>query len=583
MKTQKAKGIIKGLEEFFNTNSHRDRFLNNPDHILIETKDDIETNFNNWFAHPLPAFARPCPKTPKHGFIESRTINTKEELVALWKEVKKEDQHGEIILGEHFDEVSYNAIYVSSGQLSIGKGNDGATGGKNSINFPVAPFKFTKTFRKKIGVKETDTIYIEAIKATREYDYESFWHLTQMRGGPSIKGSAVDYVPFATKVKKVIIPSNNLLEWEKTCKKMEAGTVVYGNGYTLASHAGVHCIINKIPFITSTKPKVGETLKPVANETPKLSIKSFRKGVNMGTKLMKDMEPAKAFYFSVSVLHNWAHLRNSEYADYLLGAASSIYAQLCSAMIFGEQRHCSVCQKDSDYSREEVYNKVFLDIRKNIPKISKIVNCFNLHNWDDGYGGLPWAICSWHTYALWKTITKVYSSRRKFMKDADITQIIGSINNTTNLAHHNGWWFNKFVEKEDMDFLAEEAGIAALSVADIYFEIHQNINKIKAVSNNFVNTTKIKEPFSKDKNGKGVWCVATFEKGTYYDEYNRVYIKTFREHNNKEGFKSIKYSSNDFKVLLNKAKKKGLSSVKTINLPFVKEKVILPDGKKVSV
>ena len=578
MKTQKAKGIIKGLGAFLGSGK-RGNFLHEPEHVLVQNEEAINYDYLT-----LPAFARPCPKTPKHGFVESRKIDNKEQLLSLWKEVKEKDPNGEIILGQNFDQVEYNSIYVSSGQLSIGEGNDGATGGKNSINFPVAPFNFSKTFRKSIGISQADAIYIEAIKAMREYDYESFWYLTQMRGGPEIKGVAVDYVPKTMKVNKVIVPSHNLIEWEKTCKNMEDGTVVYGDGYTLASHAGVHCIINKIPFLTSREPEVGENLKPVANTEPKLTTDLFRKGTNAGMRMMKNIEPQKAFYFSVSVLHNWAYLRNSEHASWLLGAASTMYAQLCTAMIFGEYRHCKTCQKHDWHEREAIYDDVFVKIHSYIPKINKLIRCFHLCNWESGYGGLPWATCSWYSYSLWKSISEVYNSKRKYLKDTEIAKVMGSINNTTNLAHHNGWWFNKFVEKEDMDFLATEPGIAALSVSDIYFSTYNEVKKLNKVKVKFTDAGNVKVPFSKDKDGKILWCVVNLKNTDDWDyTKNTVSVEIFREDGSKKKNKKIKFNELEYKMLLKKAKQKGIPVNKNISLPVVKDKITLPNGKKVVV
>lgn len=591
MITQKAKGIFNGTSEFFQKHYkvYNDRghqcYLSKLDHRIITS----DLDFGILSEYDFPFFARPCPKTPRHGFIESRKVSDLNELKALWNEVRKEDPQGEIVLGKSFHEVEYNSVLVSSGQLSIGAGNDGATGGKDSISFPVVPYKFNQTFKKASGIRKNDAIYVEAIKASSFLDLNSRWYLTQFRGGPKIETSAPDYIPEKIKVAKIITPSHDLLEWEKTCKNMKRGTVVWGSGYTLASHAGVHCILNKIPFITTKKPKVGEVLQPVVIKEPKLEKEMFSRGVSAGKNSIAKLDNGQSFYFALSVLHNWAYLRQSEHASWLLGAASIMYAQLCMSLIFGEHRHCRQCRgKESrEENRTQVYDNVHLFPNKYAGRLPSIVKCYNLNKWSSGYGGLPWATCAWHTYKLWQSLTKVHTSRNKFLSDSQISELVGAMNMTTNLAHNGGWWFNKIVDKEDLDLIAAKPSLAALGVSDIYFKLHNDVKKSKIQKLSRVKN--LKEPFSRNKDGTAVWCIGALKKKTEDDAYdfnlnhkNSLKIKLFQEGKELKS-KTLKFKQPEFDKLVKAVKKKNLPATKNFNLSVVNGKVVLPTGKKVAV
>jgi hypothetical protein len=497
-RTQKAKGIILCLDQMIKDHP-LNSFFARVEHVLISEKDQIKHNVY------LPSFARPCPKKPRHGFIDSVTVKNNTELKDLWKKVELADKYGEIVLGPHLSDVLYNAVYTSGGTLSIGKGNDGATAGKNSISFPVAPHVFPRSLTRKAGLSSTDTAFIESVYP-KGWDR---WVLTQVRGGPAIDASSLDYIPRRTNVRVVIKPNNNLIEWEAQVKNFGPGTVVYGPGHTLASHAAIHCVLNRIPFVTTFKPEVGKSIAPARRKKAKrkLNRHKFKSGVKAGLSLCSTVEQKdlrKILWYSLCVLHNWAFLKKSPHAEWLLGSASIMLAKVGAALALGEHRHLRT-SNNSNLSRENVYLNAMHKPTKAFYKLPKVFKDFYDKKWETGFGGIPWATCTWYSNKLWKNIVHSYNKETSTIHKQEIIDIVSTMNRTINLAHNNGWWFNKISGREDMDFISENPGLGTLCASNIFIELYAKVEKINSLKRNFKKTEKVYSPCSKDKDGNLMW------------------------------------------------------------------------------
>ena len=84
-------------------------------------------------------FARPCPVRPRHGFVESRLVHNRAQLLGVWKEATQEDPEAEVILMP-FLKAKGNAV-VTAKMIAIGPGHDGATAGKNCLEIPISGFQ----------------------------------------------------------------------------------------------------------------------------------------------------------------------------------------------------------------------------------------------------------------------------------------------------------------------------------------------------------------------------------------------------------------------------------------------------------
>jgi len=489
MKTQKAKGIMTGIKTFVNARGNFFcKITNSPTHIFVGTKKEAE----NISSNVLPGFARPCPKTPRHGFVDSKMVETKKELVSLFNEARQVDSSSEIVIGPVFDGIKCSSVYTSNGTITIGKGNDGATGGHDAINFPVAPVKLEKKTIKDSGLTAKDTAYVESIYThdgdlgnkkhmyinTNKVNYIT--HITQIRGGPEIEVNLQDFIPHDVFVSQIVKPNNNLVEWEQQVKEFDEGTVVYAPGSSLSSHAAIHCFLRRIPFITSFEPKVGQNIDKVDMAQNFKNNRQFKRGVTAAFRLMSKANTevlSDYFLFALSVIHNWPYLSESDNSDWLIGAASTIYATLGTAVVMGESRHSS--SAGGSTPRHIVYTKSF-DLKETMMQpLPAIMNRFYTGKWSPGYGGINWAWCSIYNISIWNNIIDVYNSNSEMISEEKLNKLIASLNLMANISHNNGLWFDKiYYDSSIMDFAANEPAANIIVSSAILYDVYTELKNI---------------------------------------------------------------------------------------------------------
>ncbi len=475
-----------GINTFMNTSGNFFRKVANaPAHTFVGTKKEAE----NIPSNALPGFARPCPKIPRHGFVDSRVVTTKEEVVNLFDEARQVDSNAEMVIGPVFNGVKCNSVYTSNGTITIGKGNDGATGGHDAINFPVAPMKLEKKIIKDSGLTDKDTAYIESIYTydgdlgnkkhmyinTSKVNYIT--HITQIRGGPEINVNLQDFIPDDVFVSQIVKPSSNLVEWERQTKEFDEGTVVYAPGSSLSSHAAIHCFLRRIPFITSFEPKIGQTIEKVDLAESSKNNRQFKRGVNAAFRIMHKANTevlSDYFLFALSVIHNWPYLSESSDSDWLIGAASTIYAILGTAVVMGESRHAS--SAGGSTPRHVVYTKSFNLKEAMVQPLPSIMNQFYNGKWSPGFGGVNWAWCCIYNISIWNNIIDIYNSNSELVNDEKLNKLIHSLNLMANVSHNNGLWFNKLCsDMTIMDFAANQPAaniiVSSAMLYDVYTEL----------------------------------------------------------------------------------------------------------------
>lgn len=194
-------------------------------------------------------FVRPCPVTPRHGFVDSRIVRSGAELVDVLSETLAADSGAEVILAKPID-AKYNYVITRNG-ITIGVGHDGATAGKGAVSLPIP----TNLPNPENIISEWP--YMEAVHDG------SVLYLTQLRDGPETP-LAKDFIPKMMRVEHIYVvdPNNNdLLKFEQEVRELPEGTVVVHEGGSLTSHFGVHCYLNGVPYITSFRPKVGDIIE----------------------------------------------------------------------------------------------------------------------------------------------------------------------------------------------------------------------------------------------------------------------------------------------------------------------------------
>lgn len=214
----------------------------------------------------FPCFARPCPTTPRHGFVESQRVFTTTQLLNLLAETLRADPGGEMIVMPWYTG-KYSAVANNAG-IVWGYGNAGVTsgvgGGENTSRFiPVqlgVGVWARKTTRASAGV--TECPYVELVEDQGRV------RIVQVRDGPAQAKAQGRYVPRALVVEHTISPgdvSHDLLRWDKLVRGARCGTVaVLGAGLTRFSHFAVHCLTNRVPIVFGEAPAIGTKLAPSA-------------------------------------------------------------------------------------------------------------------------------------------------------------------------------------------------------------------------------------------------------------------------------------------------------------------------------
>jgi len=441
--TQKARG----LEVLRNSNPVRGATTPSFKVIPLSISSVNQSSIN------FPIFARPCPLVPRHGFVDSRVVNNKEELKSLVEETRKADPQGEILLMQ-FLEPSHSAVWTR-GSISIGTGNDGATSGHGSITLPTVGDLIDSDVCYAGGI--TEAPYVEMVYSGGSKKYVPF--VVQLRNGPQLP-MTTDYIPVKTEVKRVVRAEGDLLEWEAKVKAMVSGDVIYHPDGSLASHYAVHGVSRQIPVMVSREPKVGETLNPPEDATPKVNVDKLRHGFScvLTTSLgMKD-----CVYLMLAGLHNaslWAGKH-----DFLLGCAMGASFRLAVTACFGEARHSKKVHLNSD--RHAVYTEHWENIRNHRSSLTWLFGIFMDHNWAHGYGGKKWAAIVERSYNLYQALS-----------NCDASASISTFNALVHSVHNSAWAFNKFIETSAMDHAASKPSWPVVLVAPLLYEMEVNVQK----------------------------------------------------------------------------------------------------------
>lgn len=443
-RTQKARGV----------KSLKNRGFATPEYSLIPIEDfSDEAKISQLFGK----FVRPCPMTPRHGFVDSRPIKNRAEAMTLLVETKKADPQAEVLVMP-FIEALYSGIWTP-GSLTIGPGNDGATAGHGSVRIPIQGKPNNRNWsRCLIDAGITEQPYLELLwkKGTNDHDrfgrtekrpYETVY--VQLRNGPTLPAS-VDFIPKPVTVKRVVPAAGDLLEWETKTKGLAPGTVVYHPGGSLASHYAVHAVLNNIPVLISRKPKVGELLEP-CSETKEPDIDQIKAGFVLGCRM--ESSYAAACRVMLAGCHSTS-VWLGRY-DILLGLALGATYRLMVTAGLGEARH----NKDGVYhgkkGREAIYeacwNKVLNDFTRK--KFIQDLYVFKNGYWAGGYGGEKWfLLCQW--------AGKIYNA----LLENDAKLALEHLNGAVHAVHNGGWAFNKFVCESEMNVAAVNPLVPFLEV-----------------------------------------------------------------------------------------------------------------------
>ena len=444
----------------------------------------------------LPAFARPCPTTPRHGFVESRPVRYLDDALRVISDTLAADPNGEVIFMDIIP-ATVSGIMTNGGMV-IGPGNDGATSGHGSytVPAPIGAARWKDLWRPQIGdmpwsIKNTP--YIEWVSGERDRV-----EIVQSRDGPESPASD-NYIPEDFTVRNVLNAGGDLLEWEETVKILtgEEGTVVYHPGGSLASHYAVHCILHRIPVFVTKFPEEGR--RYVAEcEIPMWTERDYKHlahAISLGTGLRCANSRSQA-NMAVAAMHAGVLWTPKDHLIDLLGIGVVYAARYIAAACAGEGRHFwdsgpgrfdpTVDKSKSTYNRyDKPYNhhgdchyKAWVD--KNTPwrshlgallatpdrdtvyeqafdwpwdKLRGMLDALTRDfeaDWRRGYGGQPWVNVATAGSKLVEAVDDFIATPSNDHRKA----MISAWNYAINVAHNGGKVMTKWVSTAGMKSMA---------------------------------------------------------------------------------------------------------------------------------
>jgi len=452
-RTQKAGGLLALAKQDFNT----------PSFTVWQDPNSVFDAINNGFLKLNGIyFARPCPKRPRHGFLESRRITSPEQLSEIVRETLKLDPEGEVILMPYID--SDQSAVCTPTQITIGLGHDGATGGKSgAFVFPLGHTSLVD----EIWAKEliTDTVYMESVKAKNDQIF-----FVQLRDGPTVAGGITDsWIPADTLVTRVLTPTDDMLEWEKLINAAQPGDVAHIPGGSMVCHAAVHCVLNKVPVIFTSTPTLGDTLKCNTQDQPKILYDGIVDGLTRGLAMQFDVKHG-VFDASLFGIHQALSLATSFDGARAVGTSIATILRAAVACCIGETRYCSAGRRmiagevfaiddhDEDdeasedsriRSRSKIYVELFTDysIGRNL-----LGSCAKIYyddlNWGSGaYGGMKWADCVAATHNLDTLMIKFITDP----SEGTFKKLLGAAHTLINVCHNGGPLLSKVISNAQFE------------------------------------------------------------------------------------------------------------------------------------
>lgn len=451
-RTQKAQGVsVLGSMNGVRTLPHR----------IIQSEAEVETRFAQ-LAHSLGGetdmFARPCPVTPRHGFVDSQPVRSIDEAKDIWRKAVDADPQAEMILMPRVDAIC-NAIYTGN-YLALGPGHDGATGGKNSFGLRTAKGSFSPDLLNAAGIKiaEGHGPYVEVVYGTYPGCMEPVPFVTQLRDGPMTEGTE-EFIPADMDILEVYHPVqsdfDDLLSWEKKAREMAGrkGLVVWHPQGNIACHMAIHCVINNITYLTrETEPKVGDHIVGDELNLDLNDPNAMRDGLEIGSYL--DMPFRDALSVSLFGLHQ-SNFNRTPIGSRLLGAAAAYCMRLSTAACLGELRHKRHKGSESffHHDRNIVFKRAWTDMFTSQKMMGVALKSFFTTQWKSGYGGVAWGVCTMKNMELWDASLALHRSP----SGETFKEVVARLNDSINTIHNNGWLFNKFASPQIMDSAASSS------------------------------------------------------------------------------------------------------------------------------
>lgn len=426
---------------------------------VLQKPEDLESLLG------FPYFARPAPFEAKHGYIDSRSVHNRAECHALLMEVLADDPRGEVILC-NFIASHYNMVWTPT-SLTIGKGHDGATAGKQTLVIPLAGAiqGELRSILKHAGICPDQQPYIEAVQG------DSLM-LTQLRAGPVV--TVGNYIPRDTLVRDVVLADPEKYqdrEWEREAESLrgQEGVVVWQPGGSMTSHFAIHAFANKVPIVFDAEaPEIGSILTTHTAQTA-WDPQAMLRGIVAGSKLRLSYQgdsTGAATYAMLLAAHN-ATAMQGDYSKWV-GVAASLLLRLGCIALTGEARHLRGGGAPKP-SRESSYGKVLNHtLSRHYGRIRNLVNMFRYGQWESSFGGKKWAYCGVATTELFKAVRELAQNPT----EETAAELVKALNVTVHQAHNGGWWLNKFCDANAFDSVQRGDLLSILQPTHLLYKLN---------------------------------------------------------------------------------------------------------------
>ena len=232
-------------------------------------------------------FVRPCPVTPKHGFLDSFRTGEMARVIDAYKQVKTVDPCGEVLVAPVVNATVSGVITPTS--FSLGAGNAGVTNGMGCcvemlFNTPYAEGLNALTcgpltpqlqgYVTSNWESVNDCPYVEFVSDFSQVSPE----IVQLRFGPR-PPTGSDFIPdlciLAEEVDLTAMHVADFMAWEGVMKeaaaynalqKVDGGlkrrVVKLPHYCSMASHWAVQAMLYGVPVVRNVDAQVGTTLPP---------------------------------------------------------------------------------------------------------------------------------------------------------------------------------------------------------------------------------------------------------------------------------------------------------------------------------
>lgn len=229
-------------------------------------------------------FARPCPVTPRHGFVDSKKTGELPHIESMYNLMKKIDPLGELLIAPYVRATVSGVI--TPNRLTLGVGGAGVTGGVSCIvdmPFHVGWAAGIQGMSKGPLSVSIQPYLLSCEGSTQPQPYVEFVsdfktanpQIVQVRFGPTTPTTS-SYIPedciVAEKLPWMYILEQNFTAWEEAVKEaakknaerkkegsLERTVFCLPGPSTLASHWAVQAILHGIPVLAQVVP-TGTTL-----------------------------------------------------------------------------------------------------------------------------------------------------------------------------------------------------------------------------------------------------------------------------------------------------------------------------------